>query len=94
MTPSAKNLKAREQFLTSSLFQELLASNEQKRDYFTATDNYPRAFRVGECNANSDDGATFQVVLLWRSDTRTEQKEVQAEAVNNGGRWLINKISN
>ncbi|MEQ1606789.1 MAG: hypothetical protein ABL999_18145 [Pyrinomonadaceae bacterium] len=94
MSPSPENLKAREKFLTSGLFQELSASKEQKRDYFTATDDYPKAFRVGECKADSNDTVTLQVVLLWRSDTRTEQKEVKAEAVKSGDNWLINKVLN
>ena len=94
INPSPENLKAREKFLTSGLFQELSASTEQKRDYFTATDDYPRAFRVGECTADSEDKVTLQVVLLWRTDTRTQQKEVKAEAVNADGNWLINKVFN
>ena len=93
MSPSAGNLKAREQFLTNDLFRELSASSESKIDYFTATDDYPRAFRVGECTMNSDDKVTLQVVLLWRNDARTEQREVRAETVNIGGKWLINKVS-
>lgn len=92
MMPSPENLKAREKFLTSRLFQELSAVTEQKKDYFTATEDYPKAFRVGECTADSETKATLQVVLLWRNDTRSEQREVQVEAVNSGGNWLINKV--
>ena len=93
MSPSVKNLEAREKFLTSGLFQELSGSHEEKRDYFTATDDYPRAFRVGECTALSEDKAMLQVVLLWRNDVRTEQKEVKVEAVKSGDKWLINAVN-
>ena len=94
MNPSVENLKAREHFLTAELVKGLSASSDQKKDYFTATEDYPRTFRVGECTVDSADKATLQVVLLWRDDTRTEQKEVYAEAVNIGGKWLINKVFN
>jgi len=93
LQPSAENLKAREQFLTSELFTSLSASSETAKDYFTATDDYPKAFRVGECKVESGDKTSFQVLLLWRDEKRSEQKEVDVETVNNGGKWLINKVS-
>jgi hypothetical protein len=95
MRPSPENLKAREQFLTSDLVKALSsASTETSKDYFTATDNYPKAFRVGLCTSDSDDKATLQVLLLWRDDTKNEQKEVHVETVKTGDAWLINKVSN
>ncbi|MFT3745009.1 MAG: hypothetical protein QM785_12040 [Pyrinomonadaceae bacterium] len=94
MTPSPESLKAREKFLTSELVKTLSASTEQKRDYFTATDDYPKAFRVGECTAESSDKVTLQVVLLWRNEARSEQKEVKAEAIKAADNWLINKVFN
>ena len=94
MHPSPENIKAREQFLTSGLIKELSGSSETSKDYFTATDNYPKAFRVGECVLDSNDKATFQVVLLWRDETKSEQKEVHVETVKTGDAWLINKVFN
>ena len=93
MHPSPENLKAREQFLTSELISTLSASTETAKDYFTATENYPKAFRVGECTSGSDDKATFQVLLLWRDDTKSEQKEVHVETVKAGDKWLINNVA-
>lgn len=94
MHPSPENIKAREQFLTSDLVKALSASSETSKDYFTATENYPKAFRVGSCISDSDDKATLQVLLLWRDETKSEQKEVHVETVKMGGAWLINKVSN
>ena len=94
MHPSAENLKAREQFLISDLIKSLSASSETAKDYFTETNNYPKAFRVGSCTSDSDDKATLQVLLLWRDDTKSEQKEVHVETVLADGKWLINKVSN
>ncbi len=93
MHPSAENLKAREQFLTSELIRSLSAATESAKDYFTATEDYPKAFRVGSCTSESDDKATLQVLLLWRDDTRNEQKEVHVETVKVGDKWLINNVA-
>ncbi len=94
MHPSLENLKSREQFLTSELISSLSAPTETAKDYFTATENYPKAFRVGSCTSDSDDKAILQVVLLWRDDTKSEQKEVKVETVKTGDKWLINKVFN
>ena len=93
MSSSPENLKARESFLTSELFRALSGSADTKKDYFTATENYPKAFRVGECTVTSTDQATLQVVLLWRDDNRSDQKEVKVETVQVSGKWLISKVS-
>ncbi len=90
---STENLKTREEFLTRDLSKALSAANETEEDYFTATENYPKAFRVGECSAETAEKATLQVLLLWRDDTDSDQKEVWVEALKIDGKWLINKIS-
>ena len=92
MRPSAEMLKASESFLTPDLAHELSTSSEIERDYFTATENYPKAFRVGSCTADSDDKATLQVLLLWRTDEQNEQKEVHVEVLKKGEKWLINRV--
>ena len=94
MSPSPENLKAREPFLTDDLINLLSGFGDVKKDYFTATEDYPKAFRVGECTVDSTDRATLQVVLLWRDDNRSEQKEVRVETVQTSGKWLIGKVSN
>ena len=94
MRPSPENLKARVQFLTNELSGSLSTSTETVKDYFTATDNYPKAFRVGSCTSESDDKAILQVLLLWRDDVKSEQKEVHVETVKVADKWLINKVSN
>jgi hypothetical protein len=93
MQPSVENIRAREPFLTRELVNTLSASNGTKRDYFTATEDYPKAFRAGECKVISDDKATLQILLLWKDDTKSDQKEVQVEAVRDGDKWLINKVT-
>jgi hypothetical protein len=92
MASSPDAVKEREKFLTPELAAKLAALGDSKTDYFTATDNQPRAFRVGECKANSKQSTTFQVILLWRDDSRSEQREVNVESVETGGKWLINRV--
>ena len=82
----------REKYLTSDLVKALAASSVQSSDYFTQTEDFPKAFRVGTCDAVSDDKAELQVLLFWKDDTRSEQKEVQVEAVKRSDTWLINKV--
>jgi hypothetical protein len=94
MRPSPENLKLREQFLTGDLIRTLSDSSNTTIDYFTASDQYPKTFRVGACTAETDELATFGVMLLWRDETKSEQKEVRVETVRTEGKWLINKVSN
>jgi hypothetical protein len=92
MHPTAANLKLREKFLTGDLLNTMAASNETKVDYFTGTDDYPKAFRLGTCKVVSPTQTEFQVLLFWRDDTRSEQKEIKAEAVKVNDKWLVNKV--
>lgn len=94
MSSSSENVMARVSYLSSDLIQILSATAQTRTDYFTATDNYPKAFRVGECTFGSVDSSTLQVLLLWRDDKQTDQKEVFVETVRVGDKWLINKVSN
>ncbi len=93
MQPTIENAEARSAYLTSDLLATIKASDGTAVDYFTATDNYPKAFRVGVCTSQSVDKATLQILLLWKNDDESEQKEVRVEAVKVGDRWLINKVT-
>ncbi len=92
MKPSEDYLKRREKFLTADL-QNLVSKNlSDRRDYFTATDDYPKAFRVGDCQVLAPDKTVFGVLVFWKDDTRTEQREIKVEAVKQNDKWLINRI--
>ncbi len=91
MKPSAEYLKPREKFLTASLKNIISETLSDKRDYFTATDDYPKAFRVGSCEVPAPGKTTFGILLFWKTDTRTEQREIKVEAVKENDKWLINK---
>ncbi|MDQ3750369.1 MAG: YbjP/YqhG family protein [Acidobacteriota bacterium] len=91
---SKDNLQKRERFLTDKLKQNLAAQAESSKDYFTATDDYPKAFRVGDCSVAGENKVVFQVVLFWKDDTRSEQREIRVETVKQNDKWLIDKAEN
>jgi len=91
---SAENLNRREKFLSGSLKQELEKQTSTTKDYFTATDDYPKAFRVGSCKIEGEYKTVFGVLLFWKDEQRDEQKEIQVEAIKENNNWLINKVWN
>ena len=94
MKLTKENLQKRDRFLTDELKQNLTAQAESSKDYFTATDDYPKAFRVGDCNAADKNKIVFQVVLFWKDDTRSEQREIKVITVKRNDKWLIDKVEN
>ena len=94
MKPSKENLQASGKFLSDELKRSLAAQSETAIDYFTATDDYPKAFRVGNCEVVDDDKTVFQIVFFWKTDTRNEQREVKVETIKQNDQWLINKVLN
>jgi hypothetical protein len=93
MRPSPENLKLRQKFLTRELAEKLSASPATARDYFTATEKFPNAFRVGTCTAESSEKTVFQVLLLWHEEEKNIQREVKAEMVRENDQWLVNRVS-
>jgi len=89
---SQQNLAARKRFLTSELF-ESLASAQSEGDVFTiGSDDVPKAFRVGACEEQSPARVSLDVLLFWRDDVRSEQRQIKAEVVRQGETWLVNSI--
>lgn len=92
---SPENLKQREKFLTADLRRYLYEQKEGGNDYFTQTEDYPKAFRVGTCKIiEPDKRVNFQVLLFWKDENRNEQKEVNVEIVRRNDEWLVNKVAN
>jgi len=92
MTYSIENLQKRRAFLTPRLF-ESLQSSAPPVDPFTLTDDQPKAFRVGECKVNEPGKrVVFEILLFWKTDTRTEQRPIHVGVENVDGRWLVDTI--
>jgi hypothetical protein len=94
MSFSAENLKLRERFLTPELVKKLETEKEGIDPFTTGNSDFPKAFRVGECKELSPERTGFQLLLFWRDDTRTEQREINVEAVKSNDKWLIDKVVN
>ncbi|MGC2238244.1 MAG: DUF3828 domain-containing protein [Pyrinomonadaceae bacterium] len=94
MKPSAENLKLREKFLSKELFKTLSATSEKAKDYFTITEDYPKAFRIGRCEVVSPQKTIFEVLLFWKDTTRSEQRPIKVEAIKENEKWLIDKVEN
>lgn len=92
LTP--ENLKERERFLTPELTNSLRTASPAE-DPFTLTNDTPKAFRVGGCSVTEPGKKVdFEVVLFWKTDTRSEQREIHVEVVKQNDKWLVNKIFN
>ncbi len=88
-----ENSQQREKFLSRELAANLSKKDESATDYFTATNDYPKAFRVGGCEViEPDRRVNFEVLLFWKTDTRSEQREIHVEAVKENDKWLLDKV--
>lgn len=90
---SAGGLKQREKFLTPEFARAVASSPEATDPFTTASDDIPKAFRVGECREISPERTESNVLLFWRTDERTEQREIKVETVDQNDTWLVNKVS-
>lgn len=93
MKPSPEKLMLRAKYLTPELLKQLENSPMTDVDYFTATDDYPKAFSDGTCELIEPGRALFRVNLFWKDDNRSEQRELDVEAVKRGDSWLISKVT-
>ena len=92
-TFSSENLEKRRPFLSRE-FYEHLKSEPQQGDPFTRTSDLPKAFRVGECKVVEPGRQTsFELLLFWKDDVRSEQRAIKVETENADGRWLIRSIT-
>lgn len=93
MAPTFENLELRKEYLTPELFAELQQLPAGDFDYFSQTSDYPKAFRVGECKTIDAGFSTeLQVLLFWKDDVRSEQREIYVEVLKRDEKWLVNKI--
>ena len=90
---SPEGLKYREKFLTPEFAKAVTNSREGTDPFTTGSEDLPKAFRVGECREISPERTESSVLLFWRSDDRTEQREIKVEAVDRNDTWLVNKVS-
>lgn len=90
---SAQGLKQRAKFLTPEFAEAVGGSPENTDPFTTGTDDLPKAFRVGECKEISPEKTQISMLIFWRDETRTEQREIKIEAIDKNDSWLVNNIS-
>jgi hypothetical protein len=89
---SIDNLKKREKFLTPE-FANVLRDTTGENDVFTTNStDIPKAFRIVECKVIEPTKTSLELVLFWRDDVRSEQKNIHIEAVKQSDKWLLNKV--
>jgi hypothetical protein len=89
---SGDNLKQREKFLTPELAKSLQTLTGENDVFTTNSNDLPKAFRIGECNVIEPTKTNLEIVLFWRDDNRSEQKNIHVEAVKQADKWLLNKV--
>lgn len=90
---SAQGLNLREKFLSPEFIASISGSKEGTDPFTTGTDDIPKTFRVGECREISPERTESSVLLFWRTDERTEQREIKVETIDKNDTWLVNKVS-
>jgi len=90
---SPESLKEREKFLTAGFTQKLASWQSSGDPFTTGNDDLPKAFRVGSCKEIAPDKTEFQVLLFWRDDTRSEQREIKVTSVKQNDRWLVDGVN-
>ncbi len=90
---SQENLKKREQFLTPAFVARLESEADGADPFTTRNTDFPKAFRVGECKEVAPDETEFQVLLFWKDDVRSEQREIGVTTVKQNGQWLVDDVS-
>jgi putative lipase involved disintegration of autophagic bodies len=93
MTPSKKYLEKREKFLSGELEKKIAERLTDKKDYFTQTADYPKAFRVGKCETTGKDKAKFEILLFWRNNEKNTQREIEIETIKEDNDWLIDQVT-
>ena len=92
MNFTQESLEKRKDFLTPEFYNLLKTRAPHSVDRFTLTENdFPKAFRVGECT-QTESGVRFEVLLFWKTDTRSEQRSIHVDAEYIGDKWLIASV--
>lgn len=90
---SPENLREREKYLTADFTRKLQNLPPENDVFTTNSTDYPKAFRIGGCEVAAADKTVFEVLLFWKDDTKSEQREISVEVVKQNDAWLINQIN-
>ena len=94
MSFTQENLKLREKFLSSEYLKSLQSFQNDADIFTTNSKDFPKAFRIGGCKVIDANKTNIEILIFWKTDTRSEQKTIHAETVKENGKWLLNKVEN
>ncbi len=94
MHPTAENIALRERFLTPAFVGRLKSLPATTTDPFTHTEEFPKAFRVGECKVvESGQAVRFRVLLFWKDDVKSQQRPIFTSVKKENGNWLVDDVT-
>lgn len=82
----------RREYLTPRFFEALKNAGPSDIDVFTLSKEFPKTFKIGECNMSTPTNIDLQIQIYWRDDAKTEQQEVVANYVLESGKWLLDGV--
>ena len=83
--------KERDGYITERLRGEI--DSKKGFDYLTQTTDFPKAFRIGGCTENSENEVILDVLLFWKDDKRSEQRQIDVSMKNVDDKWLVDKVT-
>ncbi|MEP7148687.1 MAG: hypothetical protein ABI857_07365 [Acidobacteriota bacterium] len=98
MHPTQENIRLREKYLTHDYATKLMHGEASvtpaTKDLFTDSEDFPKAFRVGECKVvEAGQNVQFKVLMFWKDDEKSQQKPVVAFVRKENDKWLIDSVS-
>lgn len=92
MAFSAEGLEKKKIYLTPRLYESLKVASPSA-DPFTRQSDLPKAFRAGECRVIEPGTRTaFNLLLFWKTDTRSEQRSINVTTAKVDGAWRIDAV--
>jgi hypothetical protein len=91
---SSEVLEERERFLSRRFFEQLKEGSPIGDPFTVGEGELPRAFRPGRCELRADGSVAFHILLFWKDDERTEQRQIIALLKRSDDRWLIDNVEN
>ena len=86
--------KAAREIFDAEYFKSLQGLQTESDVFTTGNSDFAKAFRVGGCKVVEPSKTNVEVLLFWKTDTRSEQKAINVEVIKQNDKWLINKILN
>jgi len=100
-----ENIVKKEKFLTPEFYKLVIYElDRQERfvkenadqvpfingDPFTDSQEYPTSFRIGKCAVVEPNKVVIEVLMFWKFQVGSDQREMKIEVFKQDDKWLIN----